>query len=105
MDCKEPEPAVPTSGAGHSLEPKTKLEVFRALSRCSNLVDFGILLAWGYRAGLVVFADRAEPTRAPRHRRGSLFPLPVPMPESASWDVAGIRRASALKWQCRAGQP
>ena len=64
-------------GCETSPEPRTKLELFRALSKCSNLLDLGIVLAWGSKAGLAPSGDRAEPSRAPRRKRGSLFPLPV----------------------------
>ena len=72
-------------------EPTTRLEWLDGLTACRDLLELGIRLAWGWKAGLLFSgADRAKPTRTATPRRGGLFPLPVKLPVELAWSVAGF---------------
>ena len=81
----------------HCSEPGTKAEWLNGLTECSDLAELGIRLAWGWRAGWILVHSCAKPTRTLPLRRGSLFPLPVSIPEGLRWDVTGMNPCEGLE--------
>ena len=83
-----PSEALATAGL-----PTCRTEWLTGLTACKNLAELGIRLAWGLQAGFAFVQNRARPTRAASGSRGSLFPLPVSVPEALPWNLADLTSA------------
>ena len=70
----------PQAGLLDPAEPVSRGSWLDALSQSRNLVELGILLAWGLKnKWLFLGNSRAGPSQVPC--KGNLFPLPVEIPE------------------------
>lgn len=84
----------PTDGANQSDQSlKTVLD---SLALCTSLAQFGVVLAWGLRRGLLDLTGvTAGPSQAAGHRKGprGLFPLPAAFPVFT--DLKAAREAAS----------
>ena len=81
--CQDPT-AVEGAGPAGPRYPLSRSEWLAALASTCNMVDMGILLAWGLSQDFIFeLSPRAGPTRLPARkvRSGELFPLPVILPD------------------------
>ena len=73
------------------VEPSTRTEWLASLCEVRDLQQLGCRLAWGLKAGwMLLFPNRARPSRPASHRRCGLFPLPVAVPAELTWESAGL---------------
>eukprot|EP00435_Cladocopium_sp_Y103_P060375 s393_g22.t1 len=79
-----------TGGTLSDAEPMNKTQWLDAVTKVSGMADLGVLLVWGLKAGfLSELENRAGPSQATSQPRGSLFPLPVTLPQLDGWRDAG----------------
>lgn len=85
MNSDETDREGPNGTLATAVLPTCRAEWLTGLTACRSLVELGLRLAWGLKAGFVFGQDRARPTQAAAGPRGSLFPLPVSLPEVITW--------------------
>eukprot|EP00435_Cladocopium_sp_Y103_P066051 s619_g28.t1 len=87
-----------TGGNLSDTEPMDKTQWLDAVTRVSGMADLGVLLVCGLKAGfLSELENRAGPSQAASQPRGSLFPLPVALPQLDGWRDAGDNPCGRLE--------